>query len=374
MDETKGPADGVRSEDGVRSQDGVRLSKDERKSLLAEIERMSSRTESPEFLVQRGQQAIASGNIQQARRILAQLEETAPHVPGINYLRMQIDNQEKAAKLAANIHSTEEMLMRAIQKRQKQLAQMALQTLVDLAPDHPRLAEYRVWVKEVDQEVAMQGRIDAALAVGRAALQSGQVDEARRSLEALEKLDPSSSAVERFRDEVETAIRARAAGAGIERYKKEIEDSFAAGNLDAARYAIDKLGSLDVPKITLDFYQKRLQEMMQRQRDQLDSTVINTDLEVALSRRDWATAREVAQKFSLRFPNDPRAGAVFHRINHLEADQRREQAKDQGIATLEQFIAQGRKAEAQLALKLLRNLNVDPAALAAFEARVNALT
>lgn len=361
MDEMKGP------------EDGIRLSKEERKSLLAEIERMSSRTDSPEHLVQRAQQALGAFNIQQAKRILAQLEETAPHVPGINYLRAQIDNHDKAAKAQANIQSTEDMLMRAIQKRQKQLALMALQTLGDIAPHHPRLADYKAWVKDLDQEVVIQGRFNSLLASGRSALYGGQVEEARKTLDALQKLDPTSLAIDAFRDEVESALRSRAAGAGIERYKREIEDALAAGNLDAARYAIEQLGTLDVPKITLDFYLKRVGEASQKVRDQQDSTVINTDLEVALSRRDWAGAREIAQRFSQRFPNDPRAGAVFHRINHLEAEQRRDQSKDHGIVALEQFIAQGRKGEAELALKLLRNLNVDPAVFAALEARVRAL-
>jgi hypothetical protein len=43
------------------------------------------------------------------------------------------------------------------------------------------------------------------------------------------------------------------------------------------------------------------------------------------------------------------------------------------LKTLEQFLAAGRKSEAELALKLLRNLNIEPAQLAALEARVRAL-
>ena len=84
-------------------------------------------------------------------------------------------------------------------------------------------------------------------------------------------------------------------------------------------------------------------------------------------------ARDVARRYGERFPHDPRGAELFNRVNHLEASQRREQAKEQGIVTLEQFIAQGRKHEAELALKLLRGMSIEPARLAALEEKVKVL-
>ena len=100
---------------------------------------------------------------------------------------------------------------------------------------------------------------------------------------------------------------------------------------------------------------------------------LQAELEQKLAARDWTACREICRRFGERFPGDPRATAMFQKVNQLEDGERRDQAKTQGLKTLEQFLAAGRKSEAELALKLLRNLNIEPAQLAALEARVRAL-
>lgn len=353
--------------------DGIRLSKDERKNLLAEIEKMSSRAETPEQQLQRAQQALQAGQVQQARRIYETLLETAPHVAGINYLRAQLENHEKEKKLQVNLQTTEEMLLRYIQQRKKQLAQLALETLIELVPQHPKLPDYKLWVRDLDQEVLLQGRINNILAAGRAALAAGNVPEARKQLDALQKLDPVSPAVAELAAAVEAHQKEREASVGIDRYKREVEEAIARRNVDAARNALAHLGALDVPKITLDFYQKRLSELQQRLLDEAESSALGAEFERLVAARDWSSARDVARRYGDRFPQDPRGAELFNRVNQLEAGQRREQAKEQGIATLEQFIAQGRKHEAELALKLLRGMSIEPARLAALEEKVKVL-
>lgn len=353
--------------------DGIRLSKDERKNLLAEIEKMSSRAETPEQMLQRGQAALGAGQVQQARRIYETLLETAPHVSGINYLRVQLENHEKEKKLQSNLQTTEEMLLRYIQQRKKPLAQLALDTLIEIVPQHPKLPDYKLWVKDLDQEVLLQGRINNILNSGRNALSAGNVAEARKNLEQLQKLDPLSPAVGELAAAVDSHQREREASVGIDRYKKEVEEAIAKRQVEAARQALAHLGALDVPKITLDFYQKRLGEMQQKLRDEAETSAIGAEFERLLQTRDWSSARDVARRYGERFPNDPRGAELFNRVNHLEASQRREYAKEQGIATLEQFIAQGRKHEAELALKLLRGMSIEPARLAALEEKVKVL-
>lgn len=353
--------------------DGIRLSKDERKNLLAEIEKMSSRAETPEQQLQRAQQALAAGQVQQARRVYESLLETAPHVAGINYLRTQLENHEKEKKLQANLQTTEEMLLRYIQQRKKPLAQMALETLIEIVPHHPKLPDYKLWVKDLDQEVALHSRINNILAAGRAALAAGNLPETRKHLDALQKLDPYSSEVEQLVAEVDAHEKQREASVGIDRYKKEIEEAIAKRQVEAARQALAHLGALDVPKITLDFYQKRLSEVQQRLIDEAEKSALAAEFEKLLASRDWSAARDIARRYGQRFPTDPHSTELFNRVNHLEAGERREQAKEQGIATLEQFVAQGRKHEAELALKLLRGMNIEPARLAALEEKVKVL-
>ena len=84
----------------------------------------------------------------------------------------------------------------------------------------------------------------------------------------------------------------------------------------------------------------------------------------------WAAARDVAHRFGKRFKNSPRAAEMFNEVNRREAEQRRQQSIKQGLATLERFLAEGKRGEAELALKLLQGLDLDEAQFAALEERV----
>jgi hypothetical protein len=358
---------------GGAPENSPRLSKEDRKNLLAELERASSRTETPEQVLQRAQQAAHSGNLAQARRLLDQVRAGSPNLPGLLSVQAVIDAGERQKKAQENLEATEEMLKRYIQQRKKQLAQFALQTFAEIAPQHPRLAEYRLWVKDLDQEVLMQDRINALLIAGRSALQAGNLEEAKKQLEALQKVDPTAASVEEFSLRVEAVDRGRAAGVGIDRAKKLIDEALGKRDIVAAQQALERLGALDVPKITLDFYAKRIGELRQKDLDQVDTKQLQAELEERLAARDWSTCREICRRFGDRFPNDPRATEMFQRVNMLEDRDRRGQAKDQGLKALEQYLAAGRKPEAELALKLLRSLNIEPDHMAALEARVRAL-
>ncbi|MEM1205358.1 MAG: hypothetical protein AAGN66_19170 [Acidobacteriota bacterium] len=352
---------------------GVRLSKDERKSLLAELERSSSRTEPPEQVLQRAQQALANRNLDQAKRLVDQLESSQSTLPGLDFLKDQLGSALRDQKHRENLRTTEEMLTRYIQQRKKPLAQLALETLSDIAPTHPRLAEYRIWVADLDQEVALQQRLETLLSDGREALSSGDVEEARRKLEALQKLDPDAAAVEALSEELEAKAAGEAARADIGRLKQEIESLLDQRDVVGARRALDQLSELDIPKITLDFYAKRLTDAAQKLRDEMEAKELESHFDQALQTKNWQGAREIARRFGERFPASAHASEMYNQVNRIEAGERRQHSIAHGIATLEQFIAGRQKHEAQLALKLLRGMDVDPDELARLESLVNAL-
>ncbi|MEO1368299.1 MAG: hypothetical protein AAFX50_14090, partial [Acidobacteriota bacterium] len=77
---------------------GIRLSKDERKKLLADLERDASRRETPERLLQRALAAAKGGQLDVARRLTRQLEESSPEVAGLDYLREQLAAAERQHK------------------------------------------------------------------------------------------------------------------------------------------------------------------------------------------------------------------------------------------------------------------------------------
>lgn len=358
------------SEAAIADASGIRLSKDQRKELLAEIERQLSRADSPRRILQRAEQALTDGNVDQARRLLQNLESTAPEVVGLDILRARLEETEKRGKHKANLRQAEEMLRRFIQQRKKPLAEMALETLVELAPNHPRLGEYRTWVADLDRELELQQRIDGELAAGRAALRADDTVRARRHLQALEKLDPTAIAVEILAAEVAAAEQGMVQSAGIERLKEKAEELLRDGRFEDAERDIEELARMDVPKITIDVLRRQLGEALGQARDNAEAEALVAAFHNLLEKREWQAARDVAHRFGERFPDRPDAARFFNLVTEKESAERRQQSLAQGITTLEKLLADGKKAEAEVALKLLRQLKLDEARLAAYEQRV----
>lgn len=281
-----------------------------------------------------------------------------------------MDRQEQQR---ANLRKAEEMLTGYIQQRKKQLAELALSTLLEIAPDHPRRREYEIWVRDLDAELVIQQRIDEKLRLGRQALRQGDLAAATRHLEALRKVDPMARATEGLAFEIEAARQGEAESADIRRHKGTIEGLIGRGAFVEAEQGLQELSKLDVPKVTIDFLRKRLAEAQTRSRDEADAQSIIRNLETQLQAHDWQGARETAHYYGERFPTSTRAAELFNRVAEEEAMERRKASIRQGVQTLEGFIAQGRKHEAALALKLLQNLNIDAEQLARLEQQVEAL-
>ena len=352
---------------------GIRLTKEERKELLAQLERQSSRTESPQRILERGEQALKGGRLDQARRLLKQLESKAPDLAGLIRFRSRLEAAANQAKQQANLQATEEMLTRYIQQRKKPLAELALATLTELAPTHPRRADYEIWVADLDQELELQRRIEEQVAAGRAALQAGRLDQAKRSLEALRKVDPDSALTEQLAEEISSAERGQAHSADIERAKQQLEELLANRQLDEAEKQMDQLHGMDIPKVTIDFLRKRLEDSRNSLRDEADADHLIDLFEQQLAVRAWPNAREIAQRFGQRFPESPRTAELFNQVNALEAEERRLRSLEEGLAACEKFIAEGNRHHAELALKLLASLNLDPVRRAQLEERVRQL-
>lgn len=276
-------------------------------------------------------------------------------------------------RLQERINTAEEMLTRAIQQRKQSLAKMTLDALREIAPRHPRLPEYKIWVDDLGQEMALQSRIDIVLAEGRTALREGNLAEAQRKVEALQKLAPYSTATDDFAAELESAAQGRETSAGIDRLKHQIEESLAAEQVDDAQKALDELQNMGLPRITIQTYARRIEETRVRIRDAAEADAMTIGFERHLQARDWQSAREVAQRFGNRFPGDPRSAAMFNRVTEIEAGDRRQQSIVQGLASLEGFIAAGQKVEAELALKLLRSMQADEDRLRVYEERIASL-
>ncbi|RMH20133.1 MAG: hypothetical protein D6696_08905 [Acidobacteria bacterium] len=351
---------------------GTHLTRAERHRLLTEIEDAAP-GQRPESMLARAQQALQGGNVEQAERLLSALEERAPGTPGLALLQQQLHEARRQTRRESNRRAAEEMLERYIQQRKKSLATLALETLLELVPNHPRREDYERWIDEIDREAELQSQIEAEVAAGRDALDSGDWREAKRVLALLRKLAPGSMAAETFARDLERAERSRAEGASIEQRKQRIEALLAARQVNEAEVEIDALAELSVPKVTLDFLRKRLAEIRAELCTAAELESMESVYRQHLARHGWQAARDVAAAIGELCPTSDRAGEMFDEINRLEAEERRQKSVEQGIATLEDFIAQGRRAEAELALKVLRGLDIDDQQLKHFQQRIDRL-
>ena len=350
----------------------ARLSKEERRELLARIERESSRSESPERILQRAEQALQSGNRTHAERLAAQLRQKSPNLLGLENLTQRLAAASRDEKQQANVRKAEDMLMRYIEERKKPAAEFALEALTEIAPEHPRLGEYRIWVRDLDKEAAAAQELDGELAAGRMALQVGDVNVATRHLEKLRQLDPHAAATSQLAADIAEAEHDQAEDADIEGIKLRFEEHLLALRIPEAQEELADLARHEVPKITLDRLNVRLQEAQSVRRDQQEMAAFEELYQQYVKAHRWQKARDVAQQAGKRFPNHPRPAEMFNNVSVQEAADRHQESVRQGVATLEQFISQGQRDQAQLALKLLKG-KIDDAQLAQFEERVRAL-
>ena len=84
-------------------------------------------------------------------------------------------------------------------------------------------------------------------------------------------------------------------------------------------------------------------------------------------------AREAASDLQRAAPSSPRAAQMFSEIERLEAAHRREQSVEQGVRQVEAFIEQGDVSKAELALKILIQMDPDNQNRKRLERQVRAL-
>ncbi len=351
-----------------RQRSSSELSRADKLDLLAQIERASKRVQENAADFSRAEAALAAGRFEEVEKLLAQIEAAAPRAQGLDRLKERLV-QARAARQseaqtqerqAANLRAaeTEQVLANYLQKKQLPLARLALETLLEIQPGHPKKAHYESWLGILAEEAEKAKRADAALAAGRAALERGDFKAARRELETITRNDPSGQRAETFSRELEVAERETQQGAEIEQKRRRFEELLAAGRLVEARQELDALAKMDVPRVTLDFYREQWTEargVIQRE-EQL--AVFERRYREAVEDHRWSAAREVARELGEAQPGNPRSTAMFSEAERLEAISRRQQAIEQGVQQVDAFIEQGDAGKAELALKIL--IQMDP--------------
>ncbi|MBW8879380.1 MAG: protein kinase [Acidobacteria bacterium] len=356
-----------------RQRSSGELSRAERLDLLAQIERASKRVQENTVDLSRAEAAVTAGRLAEAQRLIAEIAAANPRALGLDRLKErlvqarqreeqlqrqreeQAQHREEQTRRAAE---TEQVLGNYLQRKQLPLARLALETLLEIQPDHPRRADFESWLQGLGEESERGKRAEAALTAGRAALANGDLKAARRELETVARNDPTGQRAEAFSHELEEAERGAQQSAEIERRRRRFEELLAGQRLVEAREELDALARLDVSRVTLDFYREQWTEARAGIQVEEQTAVFESRYRQALAGHDWFAAREVAQELGKAQPASPRVAAMYSEVERLETVDRRQQSLEQGVHQVETFIAQGDAAKAELALKIL--LQMDP--------------
>lgn len=333
------------------------LSKAEKDDLLAQIERAARRVQETSAEMIKLEQALSAGNVEEAERLVAQIEAANPRAGGLDRAKARLQELRQAA-LAKRVSETEQVLGQYLQRKQLPLARLALETLAELQPGHPKRADYEERIELLAKEVEQDKRVEAALAAGRAALARRDVAAARRELETAARNDPSGKKSGALADEIEKAQREANQDAEAGRHMRDLEKALASHRLADADRLLAELSRYDVPRVTLDSFRERVQEA--RNADQVQEKVKSIEwiYRQHVQDKNWFRAREAAADLERAAPSSPRAAQMFSEIEQLEALHRREQAVEQGVRQVEAFIEKGDVAKAELALKIL--IQMDP--------------
>ncbi|HYG62785.1 MAG TPA: protein kinase [Thermoanaerobaculia bacterium] len=282
------------------------------------------------------------------------------------------ENQE-APSPERRVAEAEQVLTNYLQKKQLPLARLALETLLELQPKHPRRSELQGRVDALAQELERQKRLTTAQTAGREAIARRDFKAARRELDALVRSDPTGERAAAFHLEMEAAEKEARQESELEEGRRLFEAALGAGKLEEAQRQLDQLASLDLPRVTLDFYRERLDEVRTRTQQEGQIAVFDRRYKAAVKAHDWLAAREVARELAASLPGTPRAAAMFGEVERLEAEHRRQQSIEQGVKQVEAFLGQKDLPKAELAFKILLQMDPENHHRKRFEREIRAL-
>jgi hypothetical protein len=113
--------------------------------------------------------------------------------------------------------------------------------------------------------------------------------------------------------------------------------------------------------------------MRQRQASQGKLQQYEKSYREQIASKNWLAAREVALELERELPDSSRPAQMYSEINRLEETLRRQQGIEQGIVQLETFIAHGRLQEAELALRIVLQMDPNHPRRAALEEQIRRL-
>ncbi len=341
---------------GGASRTSSQLTRQERDELLAQIQRASERLERTRVFLDGAEEALERGDLETARGLLSQAETIDPKAKGLADLKERLLSAEHQSTAGPRIAEAEKLLERYLEQHQLPLARLALATLLELAPAHPRRRDFERRLLELEGGAEQEQRAERALASGREALARGDLAAAERSLGALRKIDTAASMAAELAEEVarnrREVERERTVGAHKESFRRALQS----GELGRAETALHELAELEITKITVDLYRSQLDDA-RRLADQAGAAEqFEQQFAARMAAGDWRGAREVALDMERNLEKHPRPASMFTEAERLREERERDQTIDQAVQQVEDMLGQQRLDQASIALRILVRL------------------
>jgi hypothetical protein len=334
------------------------LTREERMELLAQIEKAAARAREGDQVLLRTREAIAAGRLAQAAEMVHKLEATNPQTPGLDAVRQSLAEAEAKLQIGANVRETERVLEGYLAKRQLALARFALESLIEQMPAYPRRSEMEARISDLAEELERDRRIEDVLEQGRAALARGDLRSARGQVEIVRRIGGSADKAASLEEAIVAAERENRDSIDVAARRRRLETLVANRKIAEAERELADLARLDVPRVALDAYRERIDAARANLGTEARSAELARRTTNAIGAKDFLTARDAAHEL-VRLPEGAEQGArLLAEIDRVETAHRRQESIEQGVRQVEAFLAQGQSSSAELALKIL--VQIDP--------------
>ncbi len=342
-----------------RAGGSVELSKQERDALLARIDRAASRVQLGGQLLAQAEAALKEGRFEDARQQIDKLEASTPVPRGVGELKRRLVEAEEIARRRQQVVQAEQMLEKYLLDRSQTLAGLALETLLDLYPNHPKRHDYLTWIGSLADEAERQKLAERIFADGQGAVEHGDLAAARRGLEELERQDPTGKLAGSLLAEINEAERSQQRGQQVASVKRQVEDALRRGAVDEASQGVDQLSALEVTKVTLDLLRGQVDEARLRREHEEATATHERAYREAVSRHDWHAARGAAHRLEAAVPEGGRARQMLAEVSRLQEIEQKQQAIAEGLRAFDGYLRAGQLEQAETALKVLRQMGGD---------------
>lgn len=348
----------VRAAGAVPRQSTAELSAGERRRLLEQIDRAAERARETTEVNSRADLALDAGRIEEAERLIAELEEANPLARQLPALKRRLERAKSSQDRAGRAAEIEKMITRYLQQNQLKLAELAFDSLLEVAPEHPRVSDFRNWIEILRGELAGSEKLERELAAGREALGKADYKTARRRLEAARKLDGDHQGVLALAREIEGAETAQKRSAGLDEARERFGRHLERRQLDPAEAELAGMEALGATRVALGMMRGQLADARRLQAEDLRAQGFEARFRQRLDIGDFAGARDVAIELEAALPSSARPASMFAEASRAEGERRKLQAVEQGERQVEALLGQGKADQAALALKIL--LQLDP--------------